>query len=143
MDQQSYHRELNLACANFFTQVLGRASYHLPGQENADDQEQEQVDHSNALAAVYAVEPHAPERRERGDRIQAVMLAVHRSAGYIHCGRGEGRTGRGSEAQFFTLKIAEMLVDWQSCDGRQSNQLLAAGRAWVRDRECSAIRMGS
>ena len=143
MDQQSYHRELDLACSNFFAKILRRASYHLPGQENADDQEQEQVDHSDAFAAINAVEPHAPEGRERGDRIQAVMLAVYRTAGYIHCGRGKGCTGRGSEAQLFALEIAEMLIDWQSRDGRQSNQLFSIRRAWVRNRECSAIRMCS
>ena len=65
--EQRDHRQLHLARADLLAQIFGRAPDHLPGDEDADDEEQQQVDHADALAAVDAVEPHADHRREPGE----------------------------------------------------------------------------
>ncbi len=118
MNQQCDHRERHLASADFPAEVFGRAPHHLSCQEDTDDQEQQQIDHADAFAAVDAVQPHSHEGRQSGDRIQAVMLAVDRTAGHIDCGRGEGRSRGGPEAQLLALEIAEMLIDRQSSHWR-------------------------
>ena len=59
MNQQRNHRQLHFARRDLFAEILGCASDHEPGDEHADDQIQQQVNHAYALAAVDAVEPHA------------------------------------------------------------------------------------
>ena len=125
MDQQCDHRERHLTPADFPAQVLGRAANHLTRQEDTDDQEQQQVDHSDAFSAVDAVQPHSHEGRKARDRIQAVVFAIDRAAGHVNRGRGEGRAGGSSEAQFLTLEIAEMLIDRESSHGRQGDDAFA------------------
>ena len=116
----------------FLPEVLGRAADHQAGEEDADDQVQQQVDHADALAAEDAVEPHADHRREAGQRIEAVHC-VDRAAGDVGRDRREGRAGRGAEAQFLAFEIAEMLIDRQRGDGRARHVELAVRRRGAGD----------
>src|ERR1700719_777695 len=111
MDQQSYDRELNLARANLASEVLRRAAYHLTSYKHPNDQEQEQVDHSDALAAEYAVEPHTHHWRDSGQRDETVMRAVDGSAGNVGGQSREGRPGDRPEAQLLALQVSQMLVE--------------------------------
>ena len=60
--------------------MFGGPTYHLAGNKDANYQKEQQVDHSHTLSAEDAVKPHARHRREGGDRVQAVVLAVDRAA---------------------------------------------------------------
>src|SRR5258708_38326134 len=108
MAQQGDHRKRHLTRATLFAQVLGRPAHHLPCDEHSYYQEQQKVDHADALATVYAVHPHPPHWRERYNRVQAVMLAVDRAAGHVHGHSREGGASRSTETHFLALEIAEM-----------------------------------
>src|SRR6266852_1419974 len=129
MNQQRDHGKRHLAPADLLAEILRRTPYHLPRQKHADDQEEQQVDHSHALAAVNAVQPHADERREPCYWVQAVVLGVNRTARHIDCRGCEGRTRRRAKAQFLALEIAQMLIDRQPCDGWQGNNAFAPWRS--------------
>ena len=107
MDQQREHGQLHLAGFDLLAQVLGRASDHQPGDEHADDQVQQQVDHAHALAAEDAVEPHAGQRRQAGQRIEAVVGAVDGAAGDRRGHGGERRAGGGAETQLLAFQVAQ------------------------------------
>ena len=109
MDEQGEHGQLHLAGLDLLAQVFRRAADHQPGQEHADDQVNEHVDEADALAAEDAVEPHAGERRQAGQRIEAVVHAVDRAARHGRRHRREGRPGRGAEAQFLAFEIAQLV----------------------------------
>ena len=88
-----------------------------PGQEDADDQVDQHVDQADALAAEDAVEPHAGQRRQAGQRIEAVVHAVDRAAGDGGGDGREGRAGRGAEAQLLAFEVAQLLIDRQAGNG--------------------------
>ena len=71
---------------------------------------------------------HIPtHRRERGHRIQAVVLAVDRAAGNVDRHRREGGAGGGPEAQLLALEVAQVLIDRQSGNRRRSATCLPPG----------------
>ncbi len=108
MDEQGEHGQLHLAGLDLLAEILRRAADHQAGQEDADDQVDEQVDEADALAAEDAVEPHAGERRQAGQRVEAVVHAVDRTAGHRRGDGREGRAGRGAETQFLAFEVAQL-----------------------------------
>ena len=138
MNQQCNHRKCHFATTDFLTQVFWRAPDHLAGQEDSDDQEKQQIDHPDAFAAVNTVQPHADERRQSGDRVETIVLGIHRAARYVHRRSRESRSSRRPEPKFFTLQISEMLIDRQSGDCGQRNSLFPTGCTRAGNRECPA-----
>ena len=104
MNEQGEHRQLHLAGLDLLAEVLRRAAHHQAGQEDADDQVDQHVDQADALAAEDAVEPHAGEGRQAGQRVEAVVHAVDRAAGHRRRDGGEGRAGGRAEAQLLALR---------------------------------------
>ena len=133
MHEQRDHRELHLTRADLAPEIFGRTADHLTGEEDADDEEQQEVDHADALAAEHAVYPHADHRREAGERIEAVHFRVDRAAGHVGGDRRESGAGGRPEAQFLALEIAEMLIDRQRGDGRARHVELAVRRRGAGD----------
>ena len=144
MDQQGQHGQLHLAGFDLLAQVLRRAADHQAGEEDADDQVDQQVDQADAHAAADAVEPHAGQRREAGQRVEAVVHAVDRAVGRVRGQRGPGGAGRRAEAQFFAFQVAQRLIDRQA--GRRAGIVdLVADRAAssaVASVTCVGLRVG-
>ena len=128
VNQQRDHRQFHFARTDFLAQVFGCPPHHLAGQENSDDQEQQQVDHADALAAVYAVDPHSHHRRQRGDRIETVVLAINRAAGHVHRHRREGGAGRRSKTQLLAFQVAQVLIDRQPGNRRDCQRAFPSRR---------------
>ena len=133
MHEQRDHRQLHFPRADLAPKIFGRAADHLSGEEHADDEEQQQVDHADALAAEHAVHPHADHRRYAGERIEAVHLGVDRAASDVGGDRRESGAGGRPEAQFLALEIAEMLIDRQRGDWPGWHVDLAVRRRGIGD----------
>ncbi len=111
VDQEGQHGELHLAGLDLLAEILGRPPDHQSRQKHAHNQVDEQVDHAHPLAAEDAVEPHARQGRDAGQRIQAVVHAVDRTAGDGGRDCRIGRAGRGAEAQLFPFEVPQLLID--------------------------------
>ena len=121
--KQGQHGQLHLAGFDLLAEILGRPPDHQSGQKHAHDQVDEQVDHAHPLAAENAVEPHAGQGRDAGQRIQAVVHAVDRAAGDGGRDGRIGRAGRGAETQLFPFEVAQLLVDGQAGNRRDVDGL--------------------
>ena len=76
MHEQGDHGELHLAGADLSAEIFGRAADHHAGDEHADDQEDEHVDHADAFAAEHAVQPHADHRRNAAIGLRLSISAL-------------------------------------------------------------------
>jgi len=126
--EQRDHRELHFACTDLASEILRSAAYHLPRDEHANDQEQQQIDHADTLATEHAIDPHANERRQARKWIQAVVLGIDRTARHIGRDRGERRTRRGTKAQFLAFQVPEMLFDGQRGHRGYRERAVCAGQ---------------
>src|SRR5215831_14915007 len=121
MNEQGDNCEFDLARSHFTSQVLGRSSDHLAGDKDSDDQEKQKIDHADALAAKYAIQPHPHHGRKAGQRIETVVCAVDRTTGDCGSQCSESRCGNGSKAELLALQVSKVLIKRETCDGRNSD----------------------
>src|ERR1019366_9535367 len=118
MHEKCDNRQLDFTRTDFTAEIFRRAPHHLACDEYANDEKEQQVNHADALAAEYTVQPHAHHRRKPGERIEAIVGAVHSTASDFGSDCGKGRTGNGAESQFLAFEIAQMLLNRQTRDLR-------------------------
>ena len=143
VDQQGQHGQLHLAGLDLLAEVLRRSADHQPGQEDADDQVDEQVDQADADAAEDAVEPHAGQRRQPGERVEAVVHAVDRAV------RRDGRHRRPGRRRptvpkrsSLPSRLPSRLVDRQAGEGRGGHVLGDRLAVLVEPGDCERLRRG-
>jgi hypothetical protein len=132
MHEQRDDRQLHLAPFDLAAEIFRAAPDHLAGEEDANDQEQQEIDHADALAAEHAVQPHACEGRQARHRIERVVLGVDCAARHVGRDDAEYGTRRRAEAQLLAFEVAEMLVHGQAGDRGHSDRAPAARRGRIR-----------
>ena len=97
--------------------VFRSAPDHHPGEEHRDDDVDEHIDHARTHGAEGRVEPHAGQRGEASERVEAV---VHRADRAV-AGRGgqhrPERTGARPETNLLAFEVACRLLDRESLEG--------------------------
>ncbi len=77
MNENRQQGELHLPGFHLATEILRRSPHHHAADEDADNNVQKHVDHTDADTAEGDVEPHADHRHESGEGVEAVMQCAH------------------------------------------------------------------
>ena len=122
VDQQRQHGQLHFPGFHFFAEVFRSPSNHQPGQKDTHDEINHEIDQSHADSAPDAVEPHAGQRRQPRQRIQAVVHGIDGTVRSVGGQRRPGGSGAGAKPQFLPLQIPQRIIhrqvgDERRCDG--------------------------